>query len=146
MSVCPSGGGQLAESQRELRRPGAEEAAGQSPAAAAGAVQAGGGVPDLRRRPEGALLRSLQTVRHHGKHKIIGNWTALHLGVLPAFARWLFFFTFLPQLWQGENVARELQALVKDLPAVLEEVGKDAEKLEQQIQLYTAFTHFVCDW
>nr|XP_040032840.1 CDK5 regulatory subunit-associated protein 3 isoform X2 [Gasterosteus aculeatus aculeatus] len=46
----------------------------------------------------------------------------------------------------GENVARELQALVKDLPAVLEEVGKDAEKLEQQIQLYTAFTHFVCDW
>ncbi|KAM8837628.1 CDK5 regulatory subunit-associated protein 3 isoform 1-T1 [Spinachia spinachia] len=46
----------------------------------------------------------------------------------------------------GENVARELQALVKDLPAVLEEVGKDAEKLEEQIQLYTAFTHFVCDW
>ncbi|KAL6094508.1 cdk5rap3 [Pungitius sinensis] len=46
----------------------------------------------------------------------------------------------------GENVPRELQALVKDLPAVLEEVGKDAEKLEEQIQLYTAFTHFVCDW
>ncbi|XP_034414685.1 CDK5 regulatory subunit-associated protein 3 isoform X2 [Cyclopterus lumpus] len=46
----------------------------------------------------------------------------------------------------GENVSRELQALVKDLPAVLEEVGKDAAKLEEQIRLYTAFTNFVCDW
>ncbi|XP_068439432.1 CDK5 regulatory subunit-associated protein 3 [Clinocottus analis] len=46
----------------------------------------------------------------------------------------------------GENVSRELQALVKDLPAVLEEVGKDAAKLEKQIQLYSAFTKFVCDW
>ncbi|XP_056285479.1 CDK5 regulatory subunit-associated protein 3 [Pseudoliparis swirei] len=46
----------------------------------------------------------------------------------------------------GEHVARELQALVKDLPAVLEEVGKDAAKLEEQIRLYTAFTNFVCDW
>lgn len=46
----------------------------------------------------------------------------------------------------GENVARELQALVKDLPAVLDEVGKDAAKLDEQIQLYTAFTNFVCDW
>ncbi|XP_027886020.1 CDK5 regulatory subunit-associated protein 3 [Xiphophorus couchianus] len=46
----------------------------------------------------------------------------------------------------GENVQRELQALVKDLPAVLEEVGKDAAKLEEQIQLYAAFTNFVCDW
>uniref|UniRef100_A0A7N8YJG6 CDK5 regulatory subunit associated protein 3 n=1 Tax=Mastacembelus armatus TaxID=205130 RepID=A0A7N8YJG6_9TELE len=46
----------------------------------------------------------------------------------------------------GENVARELQALVKDLPAVLEKVGKDAMKLEEQIQLYTAFTDFVCEW
>ncbi|XP_029313002.1 CDK5 regulatory subunit-associated protein 3 isoform X2 [Cottoperca gobio] len=46
----------------------------------------------------------------------------------------------------GEHVARELQALVKDLPAVLEEVGKDAVKLEEQIRLYTAFTNFVCDW
>ncbi|XP_069560676.1 CDK5 regulatory subunit-associated protein 3 [Brachyistius frenatus] len=46
----------------------------------------------------------------------------------------------------GENVARELQALVKDLPAVLEEVGKDAAKLEEHIRLYTAFTNFVCDW
>lgn len=47
---------------------------------------------------------------------------------------------------RGENVARELQALVKDLPAVLDEVGKDAAKLEEQIQLYSAFTNFVCDW
>ncbi|GAA6214606.1 CDK5 regulatory subunit-associated protein 3 isoform X2 [Lates japonicus] len=46
----------------------------------------------------------------------------------------------------GENVPRELQALVKDLPAVLEEIGKDAAKLEEQIQLYTAFTNFVCEW
>ncbi|KAF1373572.1 hypothetical protein PFLUV_G00240300 [Perca fluviatilis] len=46
----------------------------------------------------------------------------------------------------GENVARELQALVKDLPAVLEEVGKDAAKLEEQIQLYSAFAKFVCEW
>uniref|UniRef100_A0A3B3XVJ1 CDK5 regulatory subunit associated protein 3 n=1 Tax=Poecilia mexicana TaxID=48701 RepID=A0A3B3XVJ1_9TELE len=46
----------------------------------------------------------------------------------------------------GENVQRELQALVKDLPTVLEEVGRDAAKLEEQIQLYAAFTNFVCDW
>ncbi|MED6269686.1 CDK5 regulatory subunit-associated protein 3 [Characodon lateralis] len=46
----------------------------------------------------------------------------------------------------GENVQRELQALVKDLPSVLEEVGRDAAKLEEQIQLYAAFTNFVCDW
>ncbi|KAJ7987573.1 hypothetical protein DPEC_G00327880 [Dallia pectoralis] len=47
---------------------------------------------------------------------------------------------------KGENVARELQALVKDLPTTLREVGRDAAKLEQQIQLYAAFTKFVCDW
>uniref|UniRef100_A0A8C6WQW8 CDK5 regulatory subunit associated protein 3 n=1 Tax=Neogobius melanostomus TaxID=47308 RepID=A0A8C6WQW8_9GOBI len=46
----------------------------------------------------------------------------------------------------GEKVARELQALVKDLPAVLDEVGKDAVKLDEQIKLYTAFTNFVCEW
>ncbi|XP_046887882.1 CDK5 regulatory subunit-associated protein 3 isoform X1 [Hypomesus transpacificus] len=46
----------------------------------------------------------------------------------------------------GENVARELQALVKDLPVVLGEVGKDAANLEEQILLYTAFTNFVCEW
>uniref|UniRef100_A0A7N5ZWF4 CDK5 regulatory subunit associated protein 3 n=1 Tax=Anabas testudineus TaxID=64144 RepID=A0A7N5ZWF4_ANATE len=47
---------------------------------------------------------------------------------------------------RGDNVAHELQALVKDLPAVLEKIGKDAAKLEEQIRLYTAFTNFVCDW
>ncbi|XP_070847220.1 CDK5 regulatory subunit-associated protein 3 isoform X2 [Chaetodon trifascialis] len=47
---------------------------------------------------------------------------------------------------KGENVPRELQALVKELPAVLEEVGKDAAKLEEHIQLYAAFTNFVCEW
>uniref|UniRef100_W5KTC0 CDK5 regulatory subunit associated protein 3 n=1 Tax=Astyanax mexicanus TaxID=7994 RepID=W5KTC0_ASTMX len=46
----------------------------------------------------------------------------------------------------GENVARELQALVKDLPTVLEKTGKEAACLEEAIQLYTAFTNFVCDW
>ncbi|KAM6964472.1 CDK5 regulatory subunit-associated protein 3 [Tautogolabrus adspersus] len=46
----------------------------------------------------------------------------------------------------GDNVPRELQALVKDLPAFLDDVGKDAAKLEEQIQLYTAFTNFVCEW
>ncbi|KAI1887141.1 hypothetical protein AGOR_G00203080 [Albula goreensis] len=47
---------------------------------------------------------------------------------------------------KGENVARELQALVKDLPTVLEELGKEAALLEEAIQLYSAFTRFVCDW
>ncbi|KAM3592288.1 uncharacterized protein V6R79_016282 [Siganus canaliculatus] len=46
----------------------------------------------------------------------------------------------------GENVARELQALVKDLPTVLDGVGKDAAKFEEHIQLYAAFTNFVCEW
>lgn len=45
----------------------------------------------------------------------------------------------------GDNVPRELQALVKDLPSVLDGVGRDAAKLEEQIQLYSAFTNFVCD-
>lgn len=49
-------------------------------------------------------------------------------------------------LSQGENVSRELQALVKDLPAVLKKVGEDAAKLEKHIQLYTAFADFVCGW
>lgn len=47
---------------------------------------------------------------------------------------------------KGDNVPRELQALVKDLPTVLDEVGKDAAKLEEQTKLYTAFTNFVCEW
>lgn len=49
-------------------------------------------------------------------------------------------------LSQGDNVSRELQALVKDLPAVLKKVGEDAAKLEKHIKLYTAFTDFVCGW
>lgn len=43
-------------------------------------------------------------------------------------------------------MTRELQALVKDLPVVLEGVGKDAAHLDKQIQLYSAFTDFVCGW
>ncbi|XP_034049442.1 CDK5 regulatory subunit-associated protein 3 isoform X2 [Thalassophryne amazonica] len=46
----------------------------------------------------------------------------------------------------GENVSHELQALLTDLPAVLEKVGEDAAKLEEQIQLYGTFTKFVCEW
>ncbi|KAG7280637.1 hypothetical protein CRUP_023256 [Coryphaenoides rupestris] len=46
----------------------------------------------------------------------------------------------------GENVARELQALVKDLPSVLDEAGRDAAQLEEHIRLYTVFTNFVSDW
>ncbi|XP_057214613.1 CDK5 regulatory subunit-associated protein 3 isoform X2 [Triplophysa rosa] len=47
---------------------------------------------------------------------------------------------------KGENVARELQALVKDLPVVLEETGKKAACLEEPIEFYTAFTNFACGW
>lgn len=46
----------------------------------------------------------------------------------------------------GENVPRELQALVQDLPTVLDGVGRDAARLEEHILLYSAFTNFVCDW
>lgn len=46
----------------------------------------------------------------------------------------------------GDNVARELQALVKDLPTTLEEIGKDAACLGEVIQLYSAFAEFVSDW
>ncbi|XP_016425925.1 CDK5 regulatory subunit-associated protein 3 isoform X2 [Sinocyclocheilus rhinocerous] len=47
---------------------------------------------------------------------------------------------------QGENVARELQALVKDLPVVLEETGKKAACLDEAIKFYEAFINFVSDW
>lgn len=43
-------------------------------------------------------------------------------------------------------MTRELQARVKDLPVVLEGVGKNSAKLDTQIQLYSAFTDFVCGW
>lgn len=175
-AVCPSWGGQPAESQCELRRSGPEEAACQSPAAAAGAEQAGGGVSELSCRPEGTLLYCLQTIRHqseqehaHGRGFTLEILRAHHLpaasapSVLCAASWQLSRFSwrseagyfccciYHPPAWlvifcQGENVPRELQALVKDLPAVLEEVGKDAVKLEEHIKLYTAFTNFVCEW
>ncbi|XP_050980602.1 CDK5 regulatory subunit-associated protein 3 [Labeo rohita] len=47
---------------------------------------------------------------------------------------------------KGENVARELQALVKDLPVVLEETGKKTGCLDEAIKFYAAFTNFVSDW
>ncbi|XP_061764112.1 CDK5 regulatory subunit-associated protein 3 isoform X1 [Nerophis ophidion] len=47
---------------------------------------------------------------------------------------------------KGDNVPRELQALLKDLPDVLDKVGQDAAMLEDKIQLYTSFTNFVCEW
>lgn len=47
---------------------------------------------------------------------------------------------------QGENVARELQALVKDLPVVLEKTGKKAACLDEAINFYAAFINFVSDW
>uniref|UniRef100_A0A671NDX7 CDK5 regulatory subunit associated protein 3 n=1 Tax=Sinocyclocheilus anshuiensis TaxID=1608454 RepID=A0A671NDX7_9TELE len=47
---------------------------------------------------------------------------------------------------QGENVARELQALVKDLPVVLKETGKKAACLDEAIKFYAAFINFVSDW
>ncbi|KAK3559656.1 hypothetical protein QTP86_013613 [Hemibagrus guttatus] len=47
---------------------------------------------------------------------------------------------------KGENVARELQGLVKDLPTVLEEIGRKSACLEETMKLYTAFTKFVSDW
>ncbi|XP_041122539.1 CDK5 regulatory subunit-associated protein 3 [Polyodon spathula] len=46
----------------------------------------------------------------------------------------------------GDNVKRELLALVKDLPATLGEVGKETSCLSEAIQLYAAFGEFVCDW
>ncbi|XP_051770786.1 CDK5 regulatory subunit-associated protein 3 isoform X2 [Ctenopharyngodon idella] len=47
---------------------------------------------------------------------------------------------------RGENVAREIQALVKDLPVVLEETGKKAACLKEAIEFYSAFTNFISDW
>ncbi|XP_043108993.1 CDK5 regulatory subunit-associated protein 3 [Puntigrus tetrazona] len=47
---------------------------------------------------------------------------------------------------QGENVARELQALVKDLPVVLAETGKKAGCLDEAIKFYASFINFVSDW
>jgi len=43
-------------------------------------------------------------------------------------------------------VAREIQALVKDLPVVLEETGKKAACLKEAIEFYSVFTKFASDW
>ncbi|XP_052051749.1 CDK5 regulatory subunit-associated protein 3 isoform X2 [Apodemus sylvaticus] len=45
----------------------------------------------------------------------------------------------------GDNVRRELLALVKDLPSQLAEVGAGAQSLGEAIDLYQACVEFVCD-
>lgn len=43
-------------------------------------------------------------------------------------------------------MARELQALVKDLPTVLQEMGQKVSCLGDAVELYAEFTKFVCEW
>ncbi|XP_023573981.1 CDK5 regulatory subunit-associated protein 3 [Octodon degus] len=45
----------------------------------------------------------------------------------------------------GDNVRRELLALVKDLPSQLAEIGAGAQSLGEAIELYQAFVDFVCE-
>ncbi|XP_074834960.1 CDK5 regulatory subunit-associated protein 3 [Carettochelys insculpta] len=45
----------------------------------------------------------------------------------------------------GDNVRRELLALVKDLPALLAEIGAGAQALSEAIELYQACVQFVCE-
>ncbi|KAM9112821.1 CDK5 regulatory subunit-associated protein 3 isoform 1-T1 [Pangshura tecta] len=45
----------------------------------------------------------------------------------------------------GDNVRRELLALVKDLPALLTEIGAGARVLSEAIDLYQACVQFVCE-
>lgn len=45
----------------------------------------------------------------------------------------------------GDNVRRELLALVKDLPSQLAEIGVGAQSLGEAIDLYQACVEFVCD-
>ncbi|XP_060242847.1 CDK5 regulatory subunit-associated protein 3 isoform X1 [Meriones unguiculatus] len=45
----------------------------------------------------------------------------------------------------GDNVRRELLALVKDLPSQLAEIGTEAQALGEAIDLYQACVEFVCD-
>lgn len=45
----------------------------------------------------------------------------------------------------GDNVRRELLALVKDLPSQLAEIGAGAQSLGEAIDLYQACVEFVCD-
>ncbi|XP_067397233.1 CDK5 regulatory subunit-associated protein 3 isoform X2 [Emydura macquarii macquarii] len=44
----------------------------------------------------------------------------------------------------GDNVCRELLALVKDLPSLLTEIGAKAKVLSEAIELYQACVQFVC--
>lgn len=46
---------------------------------------------------------------------------------------------------QGNNVRRELLALVKDLPSQLAEIGAGAKVLSEAIELYQACVQFVCE-
>ncbi|NXD16917.1 CK5P3 protein, partial [Nothocercus nigrocapillus] len=45
----------------------------------------------------------------------------------------------------GDNVRRELLALVKDLPSLLADVGAGASALSEAIELYQACVEFVCE-
>ncbi|KAM8945614.1 CDK5 regulatory subunit-associated protein 3 [Pelodytes ibericus] len=45
----------------------------------------------------------------------------------------------------GEDVRKELQSLVRDVPSVLRQVGADSAALLMAIQLYQACVTFVCD-
>lgn len=48
-------------------------------------------------------------------------------------------------LLQGDNVRRELLALVNDLPGQLAEIGTAAQSLGEAIDLYQACVGFVCE-
>ncbi|KAM4691571.1 CDK5 regulatory subunit-associated protein 3 [Rhinophrynus dorsalis] len=45
----------------------------------------------------------------------------------------------------GEDVRKELQSLVCDVPSVLKQIGADAAELSAAVQLYQACVTFVCD-
>ncbi|XP_069490736.1 CDK5 regulatory subunit-associated protein 3 isoform X2 [Ambystoma mexicanum] len=45
----------------------------------------------------------------------------------------------------GEDMRRELQALVSDLPSLLREIGAATSVLSGPINLYQAFVQFICD-
>uniref|UniRef100_A0A8C4THE9 CDK5 regulatory subunit associated protein 3 n=1 Tax=Erpetoichthys calabaricus TaxID=27687 RepID=A0A8C4THE9_ERPCA len=46
----------------------------------------------------------------------------------------------------GDNIKWELLALVKDLPLILSDIAKETQGLSKIIELYAAFTSFVCEW
>ncbi|XP_039595503.1 CDK5 regulatory subunit-associated protein 3 [Polypterus senegalus] len=46
----------------------------------------------------------------------------------------------------GDNIKWELLALVKDLPLILSDIVKETQGLSEIIELYAAFTSFVCEW